>query len=62
MEDDEIIGFSWSTLFIVTSISAFIFTGVLWLLDGDISIIFLSIAVAMLVLSILNGIFKFFKN
>lgn len=62
MEDEEIIGFSWSTLFIVTSISAFSFTGVLWLLDGHTSVFFLSIAIATLVLGVLNGIYNLFKN
>lgn len=54
MNDDELIGFSWSTLFIVTTICSFLFTGAIFLLDGKISIVFLAIGFGSLLLSILN--------
>jgi hypothetical protein len=52
MNDDEIIGFSWPALFSVTSFSCFLFSGFLWLLDGTVSKLFLSIGAGSLLLAL----------
>ena len=62
MRDDELIGFSWSTLFVVTTICSVLFTGVIFLLDGKISIVFLSIGTGSLVLAVLNRILVLLKT
>jgi hypothetical protein len=62
MDENEITGFSWSTLFVVTTFSCFLFTGAIYMLDGKISFVFLGIALASLLLGILNRIVIHLKN
>ncbi len=60
-EEKEMMKFSWSGLFIVTSICSFLFSLVLKLIDGDHISVFIKIGVVSLVLasfSIVNSLLK----
>lgn len=53
MDDDQIIGFSWPGFFLVSSFSCFLFTFFLWLMDGTLSKLFLSLGGLTLLLSVI---------
>ena len=56
MKDNEMEEFSWSGLFFVTSVCSFAFTGVIKLLDGSNSSLFLVTGTATLSLWVLNAV------
>jgi hypothetical protein len=62
MDENEINGFSWSTLFIVTTVCCLLFTGAIYVLDGKIAPLLLWIAIASFVLSVLNRIWMYLKS
>jgi hypothetical protein len=62
MDENEITGFSWSTLFIVTTVCCFLFTGAIYILDGKVSSIYVWIAIGSFVLSVLNRIWIYLKS
>ncbi len=51
-EEKALKEFSWKALFIVTSLSCFLFSGILKLLDGNSSGFFLKAGIASLVISL----------
>jgi len=61
MDENQIEDFSWSGMFTVTSMSSFLFTGVIWVLDGNISFLFMALGITTFVLSILNWLVRIIK-
>lgn len=54
MDENDMMGFSWSTLFIVTACSSFAFSFILKLLDGNFSPLLIKIGVVTAVLSLIS--------
>jgi hypothetical protein len=62
MDENELIEFSWSGLFIVTCISSFFFTLFIWLLDKHVSAFWLTVAISSLLLSIIHGLARLLQQ
>lgn len=52
-EEKALKAFSWKALFIVTSLCCFLFSGILWLLDGSSSGFFMKAGIVFLTIGVL---------